>query len=775
MSQVADYNPQTPTIRGQEWQPRSARTIRLDSPLKGIAQRFKAGATTAMANLHPYFSLIGDKPGLALEIIDDPFLVPKLTQTVYFPGTETGAVTTGWEDEAGGTEGFADINDFAVDAYIRNTSALAATATLDMKYRGSTTALDLTTRIVNVALLVSCRLSTSTSNAKQVSLRGLLDIGGTVYPSDDTIVVPRNGKWAKYTVAEWPVSPVTDIPWVSTSLDDLWSSSDEFGIRLQGKTAAAGFHVAGMGLNVTTCPENRKAFYYVAGSLGLNSAAGWVETVLASASTLVNGAYYWVHMYGLTASAQDYLATAVHQDPDLVASTTPTETGEHRYAVSTQLVAPSGAISVTTRQPGEMVPLLLDNGAVTSQSQSYAELDTVEAAEKIGGVYLDGTGDYVTAPDSTGLSITGDMELQVLCALDDWTPSAAQTLIGKWLTTGNQESYRLDVSTGGNLVWTHTANGSTDLSATSTAALASTAGISDGQAIWAAARIDVNNGAAGWDVFFYYSFDGITWTQLGTTVTTATATSIHDGTALLELGAHSSGASLNAAGTFYRARVISGLTRVDIRAEPVLYADETFPVTVSARLTDTTIADTYNNTYTFNGNAAFQRFGVGQQITDAASTAYVGVRLPLAWYGALPPDAALTVEVRSGTAAAEGRGTLQATAYVFPDDVPASGARVDALFAGGAWTSAGTTQYVVRLSSPAARGRGWKVFRGDTRSDQIISGTTLAEIEGASQGGQTDSYISETAVVQDRYDIGCALIAAVSGAASLAASIETAA
>lgn len=771
---MGDYNPQTPTVRGQEWLPRSSRAFRFDTPLKGLAQRFKATATTAPVNLHPYLSTVGSTPGLGLEIIEDGLLTPTVSTTLYRPGTDTGATVTGWEDQGNGAANYTDLNSPGI--YLRNSAALAATGTLDLKFRGSTTALTSATRVTRVDLDAGIRFLNNAGSATSVTLRSILDIGGTAYVNPVAVTCPRDGAWKVINVGSYTLSPATDLPFVSTTVDDLWSGTDEFGVRLAGTVVAEGFIVYDLYLRVYTCTENRKGYAYTNGALttiGTND--GWYENALSGTAALVSGSYYWAHLFALTGSAANYLETNVLADPDATITTNPTQTGEHRYAATTTIASQGGVITAKSTLPGEQYPLLIDNGAIVSQSTAFAELDTLELAEKVGGIYLDGTGDYISCPDSAGLSITSDLEVQVCVAMDDWTPSAQTTLISKWTTTGNQRSYKLDVDTSGNLVFYWSNDGTTENAAAASSATLGSIGATDGQGLWVGASIDVDNGAAGRDIKYYYSLDGTTWTQLGSTRTSATASSVYDSTAVVNLGAHTAGASANLAGTVYRARIIAGLVRTDIRAEPVLVATTGYPASLNAHRASLTIGDTFNNVWTLQANAAWQLFGVCQQITDAAGTSYGAIRLAVGWAGSLVPDGPLRVEVRSGAAAAEGRGTLLATAFVFPQDVPtAAGAWLEKDFAAN-FTSGGSTQYYVRFTSTAAQGRGWKLFIGDTRSDNISSGTTLAEIEGASQNGQTDSFVDQTAIVLDRYDSGCAFVVKPSGASSLACSMGTAA
>jgi hypothetical protein len=170
-------------------------------------------------------------------------------------------------------------------------------------------------------------------------------------------------------------------------------------------------------------------------------------------------------------------------------------------------------------------------------------------------LYLPGVaGNNATTPDAAALDITGDIDLRVKVALDDWTPSAEAILVSKSLSTGNQRGYFLYLYADGKLGLTWSSDGTATITSISSVAT----GITDGTVKWVRATLDVDNGAAGNDVSFFLSDDGTTWTQLGTTVTTAGTTAIYANTSVLSVGASTTGAT-PARGKFFRARVLNGI------------------------------------------------------------------------------------------------------------------------------------------------------------------------------------------------------------------------
>jgi hypothetical protein len=150
-------------------------------------------------------------------------------------------------------------------------------------------------------------------------------------------------------------------------------------------------------------------------------------------------------------------------------------------------------------------------------------------------VDLPGAFAAVDTPDATALAITGDLDVRARLALDDWTPAAATVIVSQWSTPSN-EAWQFGVTTGGNLNFTFTTNGSTDQSRSSTVAT----GFTNGTDHWVRATIDVSSGG-NHVVTFYTSEDGIIWDVLGTAVTTAGTVTLFNSTSTLRIGALTAG------------------------------------------------------------------------------------------------------------------------------------------------------------------------------------------------------------------------------------------
>lgn len=168
---------------------------------------------------------------------------------------------------------------------------------------------------------------------------------------------------------------------------------------------------------------------------------------------------------------------------------------------------------------------------------------------------LDGSGS-ATTPDSASVSPTGDIELIVKIAADDYTPSSQQRIAGHHQSLSDQRGFYLDLQTGGFLQFSSSTTGLTDRNDVSTVALSTV--VSNGATIFVKVNIDIDNGAAGHDVNFYYSTDGINYTKLGATVTSAGTGSIYDANTPFSVGANAF-LGLGFTGDIYYAELRDGI------------------------------------------------------------------------------------------------------------------------------------------------------------------------------------------------------------------------
>ena len=204
-----------------------------------------------------------------------------------------------------------------------------------------------------------------------------------------------------------------------------------------------------------------------------------------------------------------------------------------------------------TCDTGQVVTI--NSGAAVSAWRNGGTLATSGADLSTSGLTLPGVaGNYASVPDAAALDITGDITLVGYLTPSDWTPGTALTVQGKW---GASAAYLLRVNTTGALRLDWVDSGAVARNAGSTASVA----FADGTAGYVAATLDVDNGAGGYDVKFWTSTNGTTWTQLGTTLTVAGTTSIQATTDAWQAGLHGAGGTAGMfSGTIHRAWVYSG-------------------------------------------------------------------------------------------------------------------------------------------------------------------------------------------------------------------------
>ena len=163
-------------------------------------------------------------------------------------------------------------------------------------------------------------------------------------------------------------------------------------------------------------------------------------------------------------------------------------------------------------------------------------------------------GNFASSADSADVSVTGDIEIQGRIAADDYTPGANEVIVAKWMESGDQRAYRLMLLTTGilRLSWSTDGAAGTVVSVDSTVAIST----ANGEINWGHATLDVSTG----NVNFYTSADGENKTLLGAADQGgAGATSIDDGTAVLEIGSQDGGTVSPFTGKVYRVRIYASL------------------------------------------------------------------------------------------------------------------------------------------------------------------------------------------------------------------------
>jgi hypothetical protein len=121
-------------------------------------------------------------------------------------------------------------------------------------------------------------------------------------------------------------------------------------------------------------------------------------------------------------------------------------------------------------------------------------------------VYLPGSvGNYLSAPYSESFQLGNAFDVSVWVALADWTPAASCTVIGF-------TNWSLSVEPSG--VLRFVASGVVSAGVSSTVAT----GAADDVARWLRVTVEVTGPAPNYTIRFYTSLDGVSWSQLGATL-----------------------------------------------------------------------------------------------------------------------------------------------------------------------------------------------------------------------------------------------------------------
>jgi len=206
----------------------------------------------------------------------------------------------------------------------------------------------------------------------------------------------------------------------------------------------------------------------------------------------------------------------------------------------------------------------------------------------------------VTTVDTPALDLTGDIDVRVDVALEDYAGAA---LVSKYDSTGDQRSWAFDFQATGKLgfYWSTTGTFATRIAKAST--VAPTIPASGRLAV--RVTLDVNNGAAGNTVTFYTAptLAG-PWTVLGDPVVTAGTTSIFSSSATVQLGREEAITVPFARGRFYGLEIRNGIggtvvANPDFRNMPAGTTEFTDP---AGRVwTVAGVASVFNPAYRFAG------------------------------------------------------------------------------------------------------------------------------------------------------------------------------
>lgn len=164
-------------------------------------------------------------------------------------------------------------------------------------------------------------------------------------------------------------------------------------------------------------------------------------------------------------------------------------------------------------------------------TQAYGA-PTVVSTGTAGARYMDcSTGSSTRQmPLAVSPNITGQIDARIKLTMADWTPSAQANVMGRTGGSGSRGWY-VAINSSGLLVFVYSVDGTALVSV-----FGSSPGFADGSTNWIRVVFTPDDGAGNKTTAFYKSTDGITWTQVGSTVTTAGTVTLHDAGVGFEIG-----------------------------------------------------------------------------------------------------------------------------------------------------------------------------------------------------------------------------------------------
>lgn len=153
-----------------------------------------------------------------------------------------------------------------------------------------------------------------------------------------------------------------------------------------------------------------------------------------------------------------------------------------------------------------------------------------------GGSAANGANLGASTPDAAALD-TADLDFRIEVEPEAWDADASTAIASKYLTTGNQRSWWVGVTTDGlmQIQWSPDGTLASRRAVTATARLP----VNGGTRITLRWYLDVDNGASSSTVRFYYAYDGVdstSWVLLSGGTVGSAVSSIFAGTAPLSIG-----------------------------------------------------------------------------------------------------------------------------------------------------------------------------------------------------------------------------------------------
>lgn len=269
------------------------------------------------------------------------------------------------------------------------------------------------------------------------------------------------------------------------------------------------------------------------------------------------------------------------------------------------------------RPPVNRDTVTITNAAVPALPHAAMSSIVTPAADFTDAYVLEpgSSGNNVSTPNLAAYDPAGDLTVIARVALDDWTPSAQQTIVSRRGATNAVSSWRLAISATGFPVFAVTVDGVN----TSTATSSSPAAFGDGSVVW----LRVTRTSSTGRVDFYFAPDQpaipTVWTTLSPNQTT-TAGALNAGSADIYVGGYNAGTLESLAGKVFQVVEIGGLNTTDTQLFNMKASDWTSGTTWVSAAT--------GETWTINGTASVvPAVGSGPQTITAqvASVALTGV------------------------------------------------------------------------------------------------------------------------------------------------------
>ena len=188
---------------------------------------------------------------------------------------------------------------------------------------------------------------------------------------------------------------------------------------------------------------------------------------------------------------------------------------------------------------------------------TYSTFDEVANQYRAPSILRSGTEPYVTvvSTDAAGWGTdinlagteTGDLDLRADVAPNKWASgTTSQTFVSRYGTAAGTYAYQFYVTAGGTPTLAWSADGTALTTATGGAA--AWAGFADGSRKHVRVTLDADNGAGAYEVKFYTSADGVTWTQTGSTTTGGATTTVFSPNQNIQIGSRGNAAGSDSAG-----------------------------------------------------------------------------------------------------------------------------------------------------------------------------------------------------------------------------------